>query len=327
MKVFVYSYRTHDEAVYFERYGKEYGIKIGYTTDEPTMENADLAAGYDYISIVTTALSEALVKRFREIGIKMISTRTVGYDHIDLKAAEECGMKVGNATYSPNSVADYTIMLILMSIRKAKFIMQKAAMNDFSLVGNIGKELPDLTVGVLGTGAIGETVIRYLSGFGCRILAYDKWEKDSVKKYATYTDLPAIWKECDLITLHMPLSDENYHMIDKNVFDTMKDGVVIINTARGGLIDSQAFIQAIESGKVGAAGLDVVENEDGLYYKDLKTTQMTNREMLLLRNYPNVIVTPHMAFYTENAVSDMIKHSLLSCKAEEEDKENKWRVL
>ncbi len=327
MKVFVYSYRMHDEDMYFEKYKKEYGIEIGYTTEAPTMENASLAAGSDYISIVTTHISEALVKRFYELGIKMISTRTVGYDHIDLRAAQECGMKVGNATYSPNCVADYTIMLMLMAIRKAKYIMQKAAMNDFSLVGNIGKELPDLTIGVLGTGAIGETVIRYLSGFGSRILAYDKWEKESVKQYAIYTDLSTIWKECDLITLHMPLNDDNYHMIDKNALNAMKDGVVIINTARGGLIDSEALIQAIESGKVGAAGLDVVENENGLYYNDLKTTQMTNREMLLLRSYANVIVTPHMAFYTENAVGDMVKHSLLSCKAEAEGTENKWRVL
>ena len=327
MKIFVYSYRMHDEAMYFEQYGKEYGIEIGYTTEAPTLENANLAIGSEYISIVTTCISEALVKRFHEMGIKMISTRTVGYDHIDLKAAKECGMKVGNATYSPNCVADYSIMLMLMAIRKVKFIMQKATMNDFSLVGNIGNELRDLTIGVLGTGAIGETVIRYLSGFGSRVLAYDKWEKESVKQYATYTDLPTIWKECDLITLHMPLNDNNYHMINKDALDAMKDGVVIINTARGGLIDSEALIQAIESGKVGAAGLDVVENENGLYYNDLKTTQMTNREMLLLRSYSNVIVTPHMAFYTENAVGDMVKHSLLSCKAEEDGTENKWRGL
>ena len=243
----------------------------------------------------------------------MISTRTIGYDHVDLDAARRCGIHVSNVSYSPECVADYTVMLMLMSIRKMKRIMQRAEVNDFSLPGIQGRELPNFTVGVLGTGRIGRSVIRDLSGFGCRIYAYDKYENDEVKRYAQYAELDTIFRECDLITLHMPLSQENFHMIDKAALEKMKDGVVIVNTARGGLIDTKALIEGIESGKVGAAGLDVIEDEFGLYYNDLKSEVLSKRDLYILRGFPNVIVTPHMAFYTDQAVSDMVKHSIESC--------------
>ena len=173
-------------------------------------------------------------------------------------------------------------MLILMSIRKMKRIMQRAEVNDFSLPGIQGRELPNFTVGVLGTGRIGRAVIRDLSGFGCRIYAYDKYENESVKEHAQYADLDTIFRECDLITLHMPLEEENFHLIDRKALEKMKDGVVIVNTARGGYI---------------------------------------------LRGFPNVVVTPHMAFYTDQAVSDMVKHSIESCLLRETGEEDPWKVL
>lgn len=327
MKIFVYNYREFDEAEYFQKFSREYQVELGICKDAPTLENAHLAAGYEYVSIITSRIDEKLMERFYELGVKMISTRTIGFDHVDLEAARKYGIQVSNVSYSPECVADYTVMLILMAIRKMKRIMQRAEINDFSLPGIQGKELPNFTVGVLGTGRIGRSVIRDLSGFGCKIYAYDKYENDWVKEHAQYADLDTIYRECDLITLHMPLEEENFHMIGQNALGKMKDGVVIVNTARGGLIDTKALIDGIESGKVGAAALDVIEDEFGMYYYDLKSDPLSKRDLYILRGFPNVIVTPHMAFYTDQAVSDMVKHSIESCILRSEGKEDPWAVL
>ncbi len=327
MKLFVYSYREFDEAEFFQKFAEEYHVELGICHDAPTMENAYLAEGYPYVSIITTKIDEELMNRFHALGVKMISTRTIGYDHIDLEAARKCGISVGNVTYSPECVADYTVMLMLMSIRKMKRIMQREEINDFSLPGIQGKEMPNFTVGVLGTGRIGRAVIRDISGFGCKIYAYDQYENDEVKKYAQYVSLDEIYEKCDMITLHMPLTEENMHLINAEAIQKMQDGVVLINTARGGLIDTKALIDGLESGKIGAAGLDVIEDEFGMYYFDRKSDILSKRDLYILRGFPNVIVTPHMAFYTDQAVSDMVKHSIESCMLHEAGKEDPCRVI
>lgn len=327
MKLFVYSYREFDEAEFFQKFAEEYHVELGICHDAPTMENAYLAEGYPYVSIITTKIDEELMNRFHALGVKMISTRTIGYDHIDLEAARKCGISVGNVTYSPECVADYTVMLMLMSIRKMKRIMQREEINDFSLPGIQGKEMPNFTVGVLGIGRIGRAVIRDISGFGCKIYAYDQYENDEVKKYAQYVSLDEIYEKCDMITLHMPLTEENMHLIDAEAIQKMQDGVVLINTARGGLIDTKALIDGLESGKIGAAGLDVIEDEFGMYYFDRKSDILSKRDLYILRGFPNVIVTPHMAFYTDQAVGDMVKHSIESCMLHEAGKEDPCRVI
>lgn len=327
MKLFVYSYREFDEAEFFQKFAEEYHVELGICHDAPTMENAYLAEGYPYVSIITTKIDEELMNRFHALGVKMISTRTIGYDHIDLEAARKCGISVGNVMYSPECVADYTVMLMLMSIRKMKRIMQREEINDFSLPGIQGKEMPSFTVGVIGTGRIGRAVIRDISGFGCQIYAYDQYENDEVKKYAQYASLDEIYEKCDMITLHMPLTKENMHLIDAEAIQKMQDGVVLINTARGGLIDTKALIDGLESCKIGAAGLDVIEDEFGMYYFDRKADVLSKRDLYILRGFPNVIVTPHMAFYTDQAVSDMVKHSIESCMLHEAGKEDPCRVI
>ena len=327
MKLFVYSYREFDEAEFFQKFAEEYHVGLGICHDAPTMENAYLAEGYPYVSIITTKIDENLMNRFHALGVKMILTRTIGYDHIDLEAARKCGISVGNVTYSPECVADYTVMLMLMSIRKMKRIMQREEINDFSLPGIQGKEMSNFTVGVLGTGRIGRAVIRDISGFGCKIYAYDQYENDEVKKYAQYVSLDEIYEKCDMITLHMPLTEENMHLIDAEAIQKMQDGVVLINTARGGLIDTKALIDGLESGKIGAAGLDVIEDEFGMYYFDRKSDILSKRDLYILRGFPNVIVTPHMAFYTDQAVSVMVKHSIESCMLHEAGKEDPCRVI
>lgn len=325
MKILAYSHRS-DETEYFKEFSEKYNIEIVLCEDEPSVENAELAKGFDCISIITTMINAELVEKFCEVGVKFISTRTVGYDHIDLKKAKELGVHVGNATYSPNSVADYTIMLILMSIRKVKLIMERSNVQDYSLKGVQGKELPNLTVGVIGTGRIGQTVIKHLSGFGCRLLVHDIYEAENVKLYAKYVKLDTLLKESDVITLHMPATNDNYHMINKDSIKQMKDGVFIINTARGSLINTNDLIDGLENKKIGGVALDVIEHEANIYYNDLKGEMLNNKDLAILKSFPNVIVTPHTAFYTNQAVSDMIENSIKSCVLFKENKENPWEV-
>ena len=243
--------------------------------------------------------------------VKCIATRTIGYDHIDVDYAKSLGMGVIHISYSPNSVADYAIMMMLMGLRRMPHIMERANIQDYTLKGKIGRELPDCTVGVIGTGRIGRTVTRHLSGFGCKMLAYDLYENEEVKQYAEYTDLDTLLKNSDVITLHAPATDDNYHMIDAAAIEKMKQDVVIINCARGALMDTDALIDGIESGKVGFAGLDVVEHESGLYYFNRMGEPLHNPRLAILRSYSNVLVSPHTAFYTEEAVANMAENSII----------------
>ncbi len=326
MQVTIYNFREFDEKVYFEKCEQELGITLVRCSDAPSMENVHLAAGSECIDILTSKMTRELIEALAKQGVKYITTRTIGYDHIDMKACKEFGITVGNAPYGPNGVADYTVMLLLMSIRKAKQIIQRTNIQDYTLKGNLGRELKDMTVGIIGTGRIGKTVIQNLSGFGCKMIAYDLYENEEVKKYADYVSLEQIWENADIITLHTPLTEDNYHLINAETIAKMKDGVILINTARGPLVEAEALLSAIESGKIGAAGLDVVENEFGLYYYDHKNDVLDNRELAMLRSYPNVTVTHHMAFYTDNCVRTVVEDSLKSCVCFMKGEKNPWQV-
>lgn len=326
MKVTVYNCREFDEKEMFIKYGEELGMELVLCPDAPDMENVALTKGCECVDIITSKMTRELLEAMAANGVRYLVTRTIGYDHIDLDAAKELKITVANAPYGPHGVADYAVMLILMSIRKMKRIIERTNIQDYTLKGIQGRELKDLTVGVIGTGRIGRTMLKNLSGFGCKLLAYDIYENEEVKKDASYVTLEEMWQQADVITLHAPLTEDNHHMIGKETIAKMKDGVVIVNTARGGLIDSEALIEGIESGKIGAAGLDVVENEFGLYYYDRKSDVLSNRELAILRGFPNVTVTHHMAFYTDECVKTVVRDSLMGCKLFLEGKENPWEV-
>ncbi|MDE7417528.1 MAG: lactate dehydrogenase [Lachnospiraceae bacterium] len=311
MKVFVYSMRNFDELPDFERFCDKYQVEWAYTNETPCMDNLDKAAGFDVVNIITTVIDRKMIDRWHEMGIKCIATRTIGYDHIDYGYAKSLGMGVIHITYSPSSVADYTIMMMLMGCRKVKYIMECAAVQDYTLNGKLGIELSNCTVGIIGTGKIGKTVIDHLKGFGCRILAYDICENDAVKKMAEYVSLAQIFAQCDIISLHVPATEDNYHMIDTEAITKMKQGVMVINCARGSLIDTSALIAGIESGKIGFAGLDVIEQESGLYYFNRMGEPLNNPQLAVLRSYANVLVMPHTAFYTDEAVANMVENSIL----------------
>lgn len=310
MKLIAFEVRE-DEREIFRKLEKQYGVEIEYHQETLTPENVSLVNGYQAVTTLGMSyLDEPLLDLLKEAGVRYLSTRTVGYNHIRVDYAKKLGMVVSNTCYGPEGVADYTIMLILMSLRHYKQALYRGNVNDYSLTGLQGRELHNLTVGVIGTGRIGAAVVKDLQGFGCRVLAYDVHENTDIKDMAEYVSLERIYRESDIITLHTPLLDSTYHMIHKNTIEQMKDGVILINCARGPLICLPDLIAGVENKKIGAVGLDVVEHEEGIYHQDLRSDIIQNRDMAYLRQFPNVTMTQHMAFYTSESVESMVSVSV-----------------
>ncbi|MDK2937510.1 MAG: hypothetical protein PWP16_1073 [Eubacteriaceae bacterium] len=308
MKLFLYCFREFDEKTYYDALCKEEHIDFDYTEEYPSLQNIHLAKGCDGVSFTPTEMGAEMLEAFNQIGVRFFLTRSIGYDHIDIKRAKELGLKASRVSYPPEAVADYTLMLILMSLRKMPFIMAQSRVQNFTLFGKIGRSIGECCVGVVGTGMIGQKVIKYLSSFGCRILAYDPYPKELAD--CQYVDLETLFKESDVITLHAPSTDDNYHLLNQEAFALMKKGVVVINTARGNLINTDALIEAILNKKVAAAALDVLEDETNLYYINRSGDCIDNRQMAILRSFPNVILTPHTAFYTERTVENMARNTV-----------------
>ncbi len=306
MKIFLYALREFDELAHARKFSEALGVDFAYSTEYPSLENADLAAGCDAVSCTPCDMGAAMLEKFHSLGVKYITTRSIGFDHVDLKRAKELGMRVSNVSYTPNGVANYAIMMMMMCLRRMPYILKSADMQDYSLRNKLGVDICTCTVGVIGTGRIGATVLKHLSGFGCRLLAYDLYPSEAVKQYAEYVDLDTLFSECDVISLHAPATDANYHLIGRDTIARMKDGVCIVNTARGKLIDTDALIEGLRSGKVGSAALDVMEHENGLYYYNRMYDVIDNPRMAVLRSFPNVILSPHTAFYTDEDVGSMV---------------------
>lgn len=326
VKIFVYNLREYDEKAYFDRFCAAYGCEYAYTRESPSPKNAALARGCAGISIITTPMDAALLGRFHELGVKYVSTRSVGYDHIDLAAARGLGMRVACVQYSPESVANYAIMLMLMACRNIVHILDRARLQDYTLEGKIGKELSNCTVGVIGAGRIGRTVLAHLGGFGCRLLAYDSFPSEAASRLARFVPLETLLRESDIITLHAPSSEDTHHLIGRGAIAKMKDGVILVNTARGSLVDTAALLEGLDSRRIGFAALDVIENETGLYYHNRMNEAVGNRELEALRSRPNVILAPHTAFYTDAAVSDMARTTVEGLMGFEAAKENPFEV-
>ncbi|QUQ69310.1 D-lactate dehydrogenase [Kutzneria sp. CA-103260] len=272
--------------------------------------NVDLAFGNRCISVGhKTRITNSTLLALSEIGVRYISTRSIGFNHIDVKYAESVGICVGNTYYSPDSVADYTLMMMLMSIRHVKSLIRRTDAHDYRLHPMRGRELRDLTVGVVGTGRIGAAVIERLRGFGCHVLAYD----NRPKAMAEYVSIDELLERSDIVTLHTPLTTETYHLLDRHRIEQMRDGAFVINTGRGPLIETEALVSALESGKLGGAALDVVEGEEGVFYADCRNKPIESASLLRLQEMPNVLISPHTAYYTDHALSDTIENSLINC--------------
>lgn len=326
MKVFVYNYRRFDEEGFFLKYTKEFGMELAFTEEAPVIGNCALADGCDFVSVITTPVTAGMLDRFKQGGVKMVSTRTIGYDHIDLEHAKEIGMAISHITYDPEGVAEYTVMEILMAVRGMKNIMRKTMENDFTLNGMIAGELREMSVGIIGSGRIGKSVLRDLSGFGCKLFYHNRNRSEEAEKYAEYLPLNELLARCDVISLHLELNGETEHIVGKDALSRMKKGAVLVNTARGPLVDTSALIDSLKNGHLGYAALDVVENEFGLFYNDKRDTDLENHFLGILRKMDNVLVTHHMAFYYRSAVRDMVCNCLYGMKMLNEGKEVPLRL-
>lgn len=314
MNIKVYELRD-DELKAFERVAASLpeGCEVSWSPACLTRETIDSLDGAEGIVIVNKSpLDAEMLELLHERGVRYIATRSIGYNHIDVASAKRLGIHVCNTTYPPYGVAEFAVMLMLMALRKYKPAMWRQQVNDYSLAGLQGRELRTLTVGVMGTGRIGRAVIEYLSGFGCKILAYDPYPNAEFAERhgVTCVDLDELYGASDLITVHVPLMDATRGIIGADAIAKMRDGVVLVNVSRGELMDTDALIEGVETEKIGALAMDVFAEEDGIYHVNRTHDILANRNMAYLRQFPNVILTQHIAFYTDIDVDSMVEQGI-----------------
>lgn len=300
-----------DEATLFAETAPRLGVRVTTTDETVSAANADLARGNRCVSVGHKAeVTAPTLLALSRAGVRYLSTRSVGCDHVDVAQAAALGVTVEPVAYSPDSVADHTLMLMLMAVRDARSVIRRADAQDFRLPGAPGKELRDLTIGVVGTGRIGSAVVTRLRGFGCRVLAHDAQPRTA----AAQVPLDELVRRSDLVTLHTPLGPDTHHLLDRRRIALLPRGAFVVNTARGALVDTEALVEALEGGRLGGAALDVVEGEEGTFYAD-RRGQRIDPLLARLQRLPNVVVTPHTAYYTEHALGDIVENTLLGCLA------------
>jgi D-specific alpha-keto acid dehydrogenase len=294
----------HDEADLLQELSPRFGIAPTITSEAASERNVVSVPRNRCASVGhKSEISRPVLRALHDVGVEHISTRSIGVNHIDLSAAARLGITVENAAYDPDGVADYTVMLVLMAIRDAKAIVGSAGTNDFRLPRVRGRDLRDLTVGVVGVGNIGRAVITRLHGFGCRVLTTNGVSLDELLRVS------------DVVTLHVALNPSTHHLIGPREIATMKPGSLLVNTGRGALVDTEALVVALEDGTLGGAALDVLEGEEGLFYFDCSDRAIDHRLLLRLQGLSNVIITPHAAYYTHRALRDTIEQTLSKCRA------------
>ncbi|MFC7625784.1 D-isomer specific 2-hydroxyacid dehydrogenase family protein [Microlunatus sp. GCM10028923] len=311
-----------DEADLFRALAPRLGVAVELTDEPVSEDNSALAHGRRCISVGhKTPITPSTLLALRRLGVRYLSTRSIGCNHLDVDYAARIGITVGTVAYSPDSVADYTLMLMLMAVRNAKAMIRRTDLHDYRLHETRGRELRDLTVGVIGTGRIGTAVLQRLRGFGCRTLAYDLRPKITGDAMISgepmisgeYVPLPDLLRQSDLVTLHTPLTDQTHHLLDQDRIATLKPGAYVINTGRGGLLDTAALLASLESGRLGGAALDVLEGEEGIFYADRSGGPVGSDQLLRLQALPNVIISPHTAYYTDHALRDTVENSMINC--------------
>lgn len=325
MKVFSFGCRPYDEMGIFADLADEMAVEVRCTKETLGLHNVHLAEGADYVSVLTSPVTAPILDGLSKMGVKMLGTRTVGYDHIDCAHASEIGLRISNSAYSPDAVAEYTVMLMLMALRNMKRIMERSSINDFTLKGLSGHNLSQRRVGIVGMGSIGLRVIELLRGFGCEICACDPSPENIPG--VRIMEQRELFSYCDLISLHAPLRENTRHLINRENLALMPRGTVIVNTARGALVDTEALIDALRDGRLGGCALDVIEGEHELYYYNKKSEVLDNPHMGVLKNMPNAIISPHIAFYTRCSVRDMVANCLRAFILDSRGEENPFRIV
>lgn len=300
MKIAFFSTKPYDR-IWFEPMGKEYGFDIHFYEMPFQEETIALARGYDAVCIfVNDYVTAQMIQQLYEMKVKAILLRSAGFNHVDVKAAEDKILILRVPSYSPEAVAEFAMGMILTVNRHTHKAYNRTRDFNMSLNGLMGVDLYQKTAGIVGTGKIGQAMIRICNGFGMRVLAYDPFPNSKLD--AEYVSLEELMSSADLISLHCPLTSETRYIINRQRIENMKQGVYLVNTSRGGLIDTDALIDGLVAGKFGGVGLDVYEEEEGIFYEDRSGEIMHDENLARLMTFPNVLITSHMGFFTREAM-------------------------
>ena len=319
MKVAFFDAKPYDIPS-FEKFGGENGIRFKFYETKLNEDTAELAKGCEAVCVfVNDTVNAAVIDRLCQLGVKTLALRCAGYNNVDIKYAKDKIKVVSVPAYSPYAVAEHAMALLLTSIRRVHKAYIRTRDHNFSLNGLTGFDLHGKTVGVVGTGKIGRIFINICRGFGMNVIAYDKFPaKDSGIEYV---ELDELFSRSDIISFHCPLTDETYHLIDEKSVDKLKKGVVIVNSSRGALIDAEDLLEGIKARKIGAACLDVYEEEADVFFQDFSGHIIADDTLARLISMPNVIVTSHQAFLTEEALSNIAEttvNNIITCHKGEE---------
>jgi D-lactate dehydrogenase len=321
MKIAVFDTHTYDRTA-LEAANAACGHELTFFDARLTVDTARLAAGFPAVcSFVNDRLDRAALERLHEGGTRLVALRSAGYNHVDLQAAADLGMTVVRVpAYSPHAVAEHAVALILALNRKIYRAFNRVREGNFELDGLVGYDLAGKTVGVVGTGKIGTVFAGIMRGFGCRVLAFDRVSNEQLAASGVaYVTRDEIFAQSDILSLHVPLTPDTRHMIDADALKGMTRGVVLINTSRGALIDTRALIAALKTGQIGAAGLDVYEEEEGIFFRDLSNQVLQDDVLARLLTFPNVLITAHQAFLTREALDSIANTTLDNVRAFESE--------
>lgn len=324
MKIAFFSTKPYDK-IWFEPMGKEYGFEIRFFEMSFQEETISLARGFDAICIfVNDYVNARMIDQLHEMKVRAILLRSAGFNHVDVQAAEGklCILRV--PSYSPEAVAEFAIGMILTVNRFTHKAYNRTREFNMSLNGLMGVDLYQKTAGIIGTGKIGQAMIRICRGFGMHVVAYDPYPNKGLS--VEYVSLEKLMAQADLISLHCPLTSETKHIVNRATIDHMKQGVYLVNTSRGALIDTDALIDGLVAGKFGGVGLDVYEEEEGIFYEDKSGEIMQDENLARLMTFPNVLITSHMGFFTKEAMQAIAKVTLENAYAFENGLPLKNRV-
>lgn len=317
MRIAVFDTHRHDR-LFLDEAGLGSGHSLTYFEPRLNAQTAALAAGFEAVcSFVNDRIDREVLVKLREGGVRLVALRSAGFNHVDLEAASELGVAVVRVPeYSPFAVAEHTVALVLALNRKIHRAHARVREGNFSLDGLLGFDLHGKTAGLVGTGRIGRATARIFHGFGCRVIAHDREPSPAMRELGvTYVALEELYEGADIVSLHVPLTPSTRHMIDAAALARMRRGVMLVNTGRGALIDSRALIAALKTGHVGAAGLDVYEEEEGVFFEDLSDQVLQDDVLARLLTFPNVIVTAHQGFFTREALAAIAHTTLASVTA------------
>ncbi len=303
MKIAFYDAKNYDKNS-FNHLNEEYGYKIKYFDYKLNEDTAKLSKGYEVVcAFVNDTINEDVINILHEQGVGLIAMRCAGYNNVDFEAAYNKIHVVRVPAYSPYAVAEHALALIMTLNRKTHKAYSRTRDNNFNINGLQGFDLYQKTIGVIGTGKIGQIFASICKGVGMKVLAYDKFPNETSGLH--YVDLPTLYAQSDIISLHCPLLNDTHHIVNESSLNQMKDGVMIINTSRGGLIDTEALIDCLKSKKVGYAGLDVYEEESEYFFEDFSEEIIDDDILARLLSFPNVLVTSHQAFLTAEALENI----------------------